>query len=78
MNNVEQAIWWKDVNSVYLGCNRKLAEYGGVADPTELIGKSDADCPWGSVEVDRQRRKEGEKRGATFADRARPEVPRPP
>ncbi len=50
MNNVEQAIWWKDVNSVYLGCNRKLAEYAGVADASELIGKTDADCPWGQIE----------------------------
>ncbi len=53
MNNVEQAIWWKDVNSVYLGCNRKLAEYAGVADASELIGKTDSDCPWGHIELPR-------------------------
>ncbi len=53
MNNVEQAIWWKDVNSVYLGCNRKLAEYAGVGDASELIGKTDSDCPWGRVDIAR-------------------------
>ncbi len=50
MNNVEQAIWWKDVNSVYLGCNRKLAQYAGLDDASEMIGKTDSDFPWGQIE----------------------------
>ena len=29
LNSVHHAIWWKDANSVFLGCNRKLAEYAG-------------------------------------------------
>jgi len=53
MDNVEQAIWWKDVNCVYLGCNRKLAEYAGVNHPSELIGKTDSDCAWGQIALPR-------------------------
>ena len=53
LNSVHHAIWWKDANSVFLGCNRKLAEYAGVGHPSELIGKTDADCAWGAAEVPR-------------------------
>ncbi|MDH3752533.1 MAG: histidine kinase [Acidimicrobiia bacterium] len=53
MNSVHHAIWWKDVNSVYLGCNEKLAEYAGATTPADLIGKTDADCAWGPADVGR-------------------------
>ena len=53
LNSVHHAIWWKDANSVFLGCNRKLAEYAGVGHPSELIGKTDADCAWGDAELPR-------------------------
>lgn len=53
LNSVHHAIWWKDADSKFLGCNRKLAEYAGVGHPSELIGKTDDDCAWGSAEVPR-------------------------
>ena len=53
LNSVHHAIWWKDADSVFLGCNRKLAEYAGVGHPSELIGKTDADCAWGGSELPR-------------------------
>ena len=53
LNSVHHAIWWKDADSVFLGCNRKLAEYAGVGHPSELIGKTDADCAWGDAELPR-------------------------
>ena len=53
LNSVHHAIWWKDANSVFLGCNRKLAEYAGVGHPSELVGKTDADCAWGNAELPR-------------------------
>lgn len=53
LNSVHHAIWWKDANSVFLGCNRKLAEYAGVGHPSELVGKTDADCAWGEAELPR-------------------------
>ena len=53
LNSVHHAIWWKDADSRFLGCNRKLAEYAGVGHPSELVGKTDADCAWGDAELPR-------------------------
>ncbi len=53
LNSVHHAIWWKDADSRFLGCNRKLAEYAGVRHPSELIGKTDADCAWGDSQLPR-------------------------
>lgn len=36
-------IFWKDVNSVYLGCNDIFATSLGLASPEEIIGKTDYD-----------------------------------
>ncbi len=52
MDNIPQAIFWKDCNSVYLGCNRKFARDAGVGEPENIIGKTDYDCPWTSEESD--------------------------
>nr|WP_317265851.1 PAS domain S-box protein [Arthrospira sp. SH-MAG29] len=43
---VPQAIFWKDCNSVYLGCNRQFAEKAGLQHPREIVGKTDHDLPW--------------------------------
>jgi PAS domain S-box-containing protein len=37
-------IFWKDRDSVYLGCNQKFAEEAGLTHPAEIVGKSDIDC----------------------------------
>lgn len=34
-------IFWKDRDSRYLGCNLRFAEDAGVADPNDIIGRSD-------------------------------------
>jgi PAS domain S-box-containing protein len=36
-------VFWKDRNSVYLGCNRLFATDNGLSDPHEIIGKTDYD-----------------------------------
>src|SRR5512135_2400136 len=46
MDNIPQAVFWKDKNLVYLGCNRAFAEDAGFASPEEVIGKTDFDMPW--------------------------------
>jgi len=38
-------IYWKDRQSVFLGCNRAFAESAGVSEPAALIGKTDAEIP---------------------------------
>ena len=39
-------VFWKDCNSVYLGCNQRMAQVAGVETPTDIIGKTDFDLPW--------------------------------
>jgi PAS domain S-box-containing protein len=46
MNNIPQAVFWKDHNLVYLGCNQAFAEDAGFPSPEEIIGKTDFDMPW--------------------------------
>ncbi|KJH70459.1 PAS domain S-box protein [Aliterella atlantica] len=48
---VPQAIWWKDRDSKFLGCNRNFARMAGVQSPSDLIGKTDYDF-WTKEEAD--------------------------
>ncbi len=43
---IPHSVFWKDRNSVYLGCNRNFAEDAGIGEPSNIIGKSDRDLPW--------------------------------
>ena len=43
INNIPQLIFWKDTNSVYLGCNEKFAQSAGIGHPSEIVGKTDFD-----------------------------------
>ncbi|NEP79744.1 MAG: PAS domain S-box protein [Okeania sp. SIO3B3] len=43
INSLPQMIFWKDRNSVFLGCNRYAAQICGFSSPTEIIGKTDYD-----------------------------------
>ncbi len=45
-------IFWKDKESVGLGCNQALAEVAGLNSPEEYIGKTDYDLPWTKEEAD--------------------------
>lgn len=46
MNNIPQAVFWKDKELVYLGCNQAFADDAGFASPEEIVGKTDFDMPW--------------------------------
>jgi PAS domain S-box-containing protein len=46
MDNIPQAIFWKDQNLQFLGCNRQFAQDIGLNDPKEILGKTDFDMPW--------------------------------
>ncbi|MFK8183128.1 MAG: PAS domain-containing protein [Phormidesmis sp.] len=52
MDTLPEAIFWKDRNSVYLGCNRNFADDAGLANPQDIIGKTDYDMPWEKEESD--------------------------
>ncbi|MEM6716978.1 MAG: GAF domain-containing protein, partial [Cyanobacteria bacterium P01_C01_bin.147] len=52
LDNIPQYIFWKDRNSVYLGCNQQWAEMAGLNHPSEVVGLTDAELPWANAEVD--------------------------
>jgi PAS domain S-box-containing protein len=43
VDTVPLGVFWKDRNSVYLGCNRRLATDVGFSDPANIVGKTDFD-----------------------------------
>lgn len=45
MDSMANAVFWKDLNSCYMGCNKVFARFAGV-EPDVLIGMSDRDMPW--------------------------------
>ncbi|MBC8746831.1 MULTISPECIES: sensor domain-containing protein [Paraburkholderia] len=46
IDNIPQRIFWKDLNSRYLGCNMAFARDAGLAYPEQVVGKTDADLAW--------------------------------
>ncbi len=52
INTLPFCVFWKDKNSVGLGCNQALAEVAGLNSPDEYIGKTDYDLPWTRAEAD--------------------------
>ena len=52
MDNIPQHIFWKDQDSVYLGCNKNFAEDAGMNDPADIVGKTDYEMPWKKEEAD--------------------------
>ncbi|MBU2492401.1 MAG: PAS domain S-box protein [Bacteroidetes bacterium] len=52
LDNVPQSIFWKDINSTYLGCNEVFSKFAGLNSPDEIIGKTDFDLPWPKGEAD--------------------------
>jgi len=50
IDNIPQFIFWKDRNSVYLGCNLSFAHTAGLDNTLEIVDKTDDDLPWSSEE----------------------------
>jgi diguanylate cyclase (GGDEF)-like protein/PAS domain S-box-containing protein len=46
LDTIPQRVFWKDVNSVYLGANRRLLEEAGLERVEQIVGLSDDDMPW--------------------------------
>jgi PAS domain S-box-containing protein len=46
INTVPARIFWKDLNSTYLGCNIHFAKDAGKKSSAEVIGKCDEDMAW--------------------------------
>ena len=46
IDNIPRAIFWKDRELRFRGCNKIFASIAGVSGPHELIGKTDFDMAW--------------------------------
>jgi len=46
IDSIPQAVFWKDRDSVYLGCNKVFARRAGIGSPDEIAGKTDFDLSW--------------------------------
>ncbi|MDO9549915.1 MAG: PAS domain S-box protein [Methanoregula sp.] len=55
LENFPGIVFWKDKNSVYLGCNRNFSDGAGLKDPLEIAGKTDFDLPWAKTEAESYR-----------------------
>jgi PAS domain S-box-containing protein len=43
LDNIPQQVFWKDINSIFLGCNRNWAKAAQLPDPDAVIGLTDYD-----------------------------------
>ena len=46
IDTIPQRVFWKDRDSLYLGCNRSFARDAGLDDPALIVGKTDFDLAW--------------------------------
>jgi diguanylate cyclase (GGDEF)-like protein/PAS domain S-box-containing protein len=52
LEHFPQYIFWKDRDSVYLGCNEHFARVAGVETAAEIVGKTDFDLAWTREEAE--------------------------
>lgn len=46
LDSVPVSIYWKDLNGMYLGCNKYMLQMAGLDDRTQILGKTDYELPW--------------------------------
>ena len=56
LDNIPQAIYWKDRNLVYIGCNSNFAVDAGFQNPEDIIGKTDDQLNWNPDALNFQKR----------------------
>ena len=54
IDNVPCAVFWKDRESRFLGCNHRFAQFADLS-PQDIIGKTDYELPWTKEESDSYR-----------------------
>jgi PAS domain S-box-containing protein len=52
VDSIPYAIYWKDTDLIYCGCNQHFAADLGLASTKAIIGKSDEELPWRPEEVE--------------------------
>jgi PAS domain S-box-containing protein len=46
LDNIPARVFWKDQESLYVGCNRLFAMDAGLQEPSQIVGKADRDLCW--------------------------------
>uniref|UniRef100_UPI003566D09B PAS domain-containing protein n=1 Tax=Pontiella sp. TaxID=2837462 RepID=UPI003566D09B len=46
IDTMHERVWWKDLNSAFLGCNLNVVRDAGLEHPDEIVGKTDYDFCW--------------------------------
>ena len=46
IDNIPRAVFWKDKDLRFQGCNKIFANVAGLKSPRDLVGKSDYEMPW--------------------------------
>jgi diguanylate cyclase (GGDEF)-like protein/PAS domain S-box-containing protein len=46
LDTIPERVFWKNLDSAYLGANRQLIEEAGLEHVGQLVGKTDGDLPW--------------------------------
>jgi two-component system cell cycle sensor histidine kinase/response regulator CckA len=46
LESIPLRVFWKDIDSKYLGCNTQFVKDSGLNSPDELLGKTDHDMGW--------------------------------
>jgi rsbT co-antagonist protein RsbR len=52
IDSLPGAVFWKNRDLIYQGCNQFFASVAGVGTPTHIVGKSDYDLAWKTEEAD--------------------------
>ena len=62
-------IFWKNTDSVFIGCDRQFALLAGLCSPKDIIGKTDFDLPWDEAQATEYRRDDN-----TVVDKGTPKL----
>ena len=46
LDTIQPKVFWKDTQSVYLGCNQEFAAAANLDCPDQIVGLTDFDLPW--------------------------------
>jgi PAS domain S-box-containing protein len=52
LNSLPYTFFWKNSDSVYLGCNLNFARIAGLRDPADVVGLTDFELAWGEGEAE--------------------------
>ncbi|MFK7960583.1 MAG: ATP-binding protein [Phycisphaerales bacterium] len=51
LRHIPYSVFWKDRDSVYMGCNERFAEIAALEDRHAIVGQTDFDMPWSRDEA---------------------------